>query len=190
MTRTKALMNASPRRLLGGLGLLMVAAAVAVGSGANFSSTSASPSNVFSAGSLSQSNSAADAAILTASRLKPGDSVNGTVDIENTGKVSGVFSLAKSGVVDVPSDPALSQKLTLKIEDLGDPTCTSGCPAAVTKYNGTPATMGTVALGTFAEDEAHRYKFTVTFPDGGSSGADNAYQGATTRVDYTWTATS
>ena len=49
--------------------------------------------------------------------------------------------------------------------------------------------MGTLTLGTFAAGATHQYKFSVTFPDGGSNGADNAYGGATTTVDYLWTAT-
>ena len=49
--------------------------------------------------------------------------------------------------------------------------------------------MGTVALGTFAAGAKHQYKFSVTFPDGGANGADNAYGGATTTVNYVWTAT-
>ena len=186
MSRTSALYRASPRKLLGGLGILLMAAAVAVGSGADFNSTSANPSNTFSAGSLAQSNSKTNAAVLTADKLAPGDSVGGTVDIKNSGDLAGNFSLAKSNVVDVPESPSLSQQLRLKIEDLGDPACTD-CPAPVIAYSGTLAGMGTVALGSFASDETHRYRFTVTFPDGGADGADNDYKGAKTTLDYTWT---
>jgi spore coat-associated protein N len=190
MSRTTALFKASPRKLLGGFGILLVAAAVAVGSGANFNSTSANPSNTFSAGTLAQSNSKTGVAVLTAQKLVPGGTAVGTVDIANSGDVAGIFSLAKSNVTDVPTSPSLSAKLTLTIEDMGDPTCTTGCPAAVSKYSGTLAAMGTVSMGSFASAEAHRYRFTVTFPDGGGSGADNAYKAATTTVDYTWTSVS
>jgi spore coat-associated protein N len=190
MSRLRTLWHANPRKLLGGLGALMIAAALAVGSGANFNSTSANPSNVFSAGTLAQTNTKTNAAVLTATKMKPGDVSTGTVDIKNSGDVSGTFSLAKSNLVDTPASPGLSTKLTLKVEDLGDPTCTTSCPAAVTKYTGTLSAMGTVAMGTFATAEAHRYRFTVTFPDGGLSGADNAYEGATTTADYNWTAAS
>ena len=54
MTRMKSLWKASPRKVLLAFGALMVAAALAVGSGANFNSTSANPSNVFTAGTISQ----------------------------------------------------------------------------------------------------------------------------------------
>ena len=59
----------------------------------------------------------------------------------------------------------------------------------MTVYSGTLGSMGTLTLGTFAAGATHQYPFTVTLPDGGSNGADNAYGGATTTVDYVWTAT-
>jgi spore coat-associated protein N len=190
MTRFTKLWKANPRRLLAGLGALMVAAALAVGSGANFNSTSANPSNVFSAGTLAQTNSHNNAAILTASNLKPGDSASGTVDIKNTGSISGTFSLARTSLTDVPASPAFSSKLTLIVTDQGDPACVSSCPAAVVKYTGVLGSMGTIALGTFAANENHRYHFAVTFPDGGAGGADNAYAGASSTAGYTWTSAS
>ncbi len=49
--------------------------------------------------------------------------------------------------------------------------------------------MGTLPLGSFVAGATRRYAFSVTFPDGGSGGADNAYGGATTSVGYLWTAT-
>jgi spore coat-associated protein N len=190
MSRLTTLWKANPRRMLVGLGALMVAAALAVGSGANFNSTSANPSNVFSAGTLAQTNSKTNAAILTASNMKPGDTATGTVDIKNTGTIPGTFSLTRSSLTDVPTTPAFSSKLTLSISDLGDPACVSACPAAVSKYTGTLAAMGTLAMGTFAPNENHRYQFTVTFPDGGGGGADNTYEGASSTAGYTWTSGS
>jgi hypothetical protein len=52
--------------------------------------------------------------------------------------------------------------------------------------------MGSQALGSFAAGATHRYSFVVTFPATGApgAGADNAYQGASTTVLNTWTATS
>jgi hypothetical protein len=190
MSRLSTVTRSSPRKLLLAMGMLLAAAAVAVGSGADFNSTSANASNVLSAGNLAQSNSKASAAILTASLLKPGATSTGTVDIKNTGDIAGVFTLAKSNVVDTPASPTFSTKLTVLIEDMGDPACTVSCPAAVSKYNGTMAAMDTIALGSFAAAEAHRYKFTVTFPDGGANGADNAYKSSSTSLTYNWTSVS
>lgn len=190
MSRIKALWAASPSKVMAGLVGVLAATGIAVGSGANFNSASANPSNTFSAGTISQSNSKANAAILTASGLKPGDTANGTVDIKNTGSVSGAFTLSQSNLTNTPANPALSQKLTIVITDKHDPACTVSCPADATVYSGTIGGMGTVSLGTFAANETHRYQFAVTFPDGGSNGADNSYQGAQTSVDYNFQATA
>ena len=103
----------------------------------------------------------------------------------------GTFTLAHTVAVDTPVSPGLSKKLILTISDLGDPTCVTGCPAAAQLYTGTMFAMpATIALGTYAPGATHRYQFVVSFPDGGTGGADNAYQGASTTVDYDWSSTS
>lgn len=188
--KLKALWKSSPRKVLTGIGALLLATAVAVGSGANFNSSSANPGNIVTAGTVSQSNSKANAVIMSVSGMAPGATQNGTVDIRNTGDVASTFTLSKSNLSDTPSSPAFSGKLDLKVEDLGDPSCASGCPAPVTKYTGKVSAMGPISLGSFAVNGVHRYKFTVTFPDGGQGGADNAYKGARTSVDYAWESVS
>lgn len=190
MSRITALWTASPRKVLVGLLGVLAAAGIAVGSGANFNSSSANPSNVFSSGTLSQSNSKAGAAILTASLLKPGGTASGTVDIANTGTIPGAFTLTKATPVDSPVGSGLSSKLTIVITDTGDPQCTVSCPASTTVYTGSLSGMGSITLGTFAPTAKHRYAFVVTFPDGGTGGADNAFQGTSTTVDYTFTASA
>jgi spore coat-associated protein N len=191
MSRFTALWKASPRKVLLAFGGLMLAAALAVGSGANFNSTSANPSNVFTAGTISHSNSKASAAILTASNMVPGGSATGTVDIVNTGSATGTFTLSPAAPVDTPASPGLSKKLLVTVADLGNPTCVSSCPAVVQLYTGTIFAMpATIALGTFAPAADHRYQFTVNFPDSGTGGADNAYQGASTTVQYNWSSTN
>jgi spore coat-associated protein N len=191
MGRMTSLWTASPRKVLIAMGCLLAAVALAIGSGANFNSTSANASNVFTAGTISHSNSKANAAILTISNLVPGNSGVGTVDIKNTGSATGTFTLAHTSPVDTPVSPGLSKKLILTIMDDGDPTCVTGCPAAVQVYTGTIFAMpATIALGTFPAAATHRYQFTVNFPDGGTGGADNAYQSASTNVEYDWSSTS
>jgi hypothetical protein len=180
--------TASPRRLLLALGALTIASAVAIGSGANFNSTSANPGTLITAGTLVLSDSTSGTALLTAGLMKPGSSSTGTVDIKNGGSVPATVTLAKAALSDTPASPALSGKLALTVQDLGAPSCVSGCPAAVTVYSGALGSMGTLALGSFAASEAHRYRFTVSFPEG-VDGADNSYEGATTKVDMVWTAT-
>jgi spore coat-associated protein N len=171
------------------LGGLVAASAVALGSGANFNSTSANPGDFISAGTVVVTNSLAGKSILSASQLKPGGSTSGTVNIQNGGTAPAGLTLAKANLVDTPASPALSSQLTLVVSDLGNPSCTTSCPAAVTMYSGALGSMGTLTLGTFATGATHQYKFSVTWPNGGSNGADNAYGGAITTVSYLWTAT-
>jgi hypothetical protein len=173
-------------RALGALTALIAAVAVAVGSSASFTATSANPSNTFAAGTLSILNSKEGLAVLTASNMKPGDSATGTVDVQNSGSLSGAFTLSRSNIVDSDGTNPLSAKLNLVVKDCGDfssgtPTCDAGDPV---KYTGTIAAMGSTALGTFAADEQHRYQFAVTFD--GTAG--NAYQGDSSSVQFDWDA--
>ena len=176
-----------PLRTLGALTALIAAVAVAVGSSASFTASSANPSNTFAAGTLSILNSNEGPAILTASGMKPGDSANGVVDIQNTGSLSGAFTLSRSGIVDSDGSNPMSAKLDLVVKDCGDfssgtPTCDVGDPV---KYTGTISGMSSaVALGTFAASEKHRYEFAVTF----NSSANNAYQGDSSTVQFDWNA--
>jgi spore coat-associated protein N len=181
--------TASPRRLLIALGALLISTAVAVGSGANFNSTSANPGTLITTGTIVVTNSLAGHSILNVGAISPGATSTGSVDIQNGGNVSAAFTLDQANLVNSPASPALSSKLMLQLQDLGDPSCTVSCPAAVSVYSGTLGSMGTLSFGTFAAGATHRYRFSVTFPDGGSGGADNAYGGASTVVDYRWTAT-
>jgi len=183
-----SLLTATPRRLLLVLGALTCATAAAVGSGANFNATSANPATLITAGTVLLTDSASGASILTANSMKPGGSSSGAVNIKNAGNVPATVTLAKAALSDTPASPALSAKLTLAVTDLGDPACVSPCPAPVVVYEGTLGAMGTLPVGTFVAAATHRYTFTVSFPEG-VNGADNAYQGAATRVEYIWTAT-
>jgi spore coat-associated protein N len=189
-----------PKRTLGVLALVLVAVGVAVGSGADFSASSSNPSNTFTAGTLTMSNSD-NAAILSVGSSpgwKPGQTATGTVDIQNTGSLAGTFSLSRSALSDTnpndtpsgpspaPADP-LSAKIDLVVKDCGDfssgtPSCDVGDPV---KYSGTLAAMsGSSALGTFASSEKHRYEFSATF----NSGAGNVYQAANSTATFRWDA--
>jgi hypothetical protein len=177
-----------PKRTLGVLALVLVAVGVAVGSGANFSASSANPSNTFTAGTLTMDNSANNSAILTASNWKPGDAQTGTVDIKNTGSLSGTFSLSRTALNDSDNSNPMSSKIDLVVHDCGTfsgstpPSCSSG---GTDVYTGTLAGLTSAQnLGTFAADAQHRYKFTATF----NSGAGNVYQGGSSTATFTWNA--
>src|SRR3954452_14321641 len=195
MSRMK-LLAASPRRALAALATVLVAVGLTAASGANFNAQTANPSNTFTAGTLSMSNSLDKAAILTASNMRPGDpATTGTVDIKNTGSLSAPFVLSKGTVSNTDATNPMASKLNLTVIDCGDfssgtPTC--GDAGDVVKYpGGTIAQMGTAghavaALGTFAANEKHRYEFDVAL----DASADDNYQGDSATAQFLWNATS
>ena len=197
MSRFK-LLAASPRRALAALATVLVAVGLTAASGANFNAQSANPNNTFTAGTLSMFNSKDNAAILTATNMRPGDPVpaTGTVDIANTGSLSAPFVLSKGSVTNTDGTNPMADKLNLTVTDCGT---FSGTPATApscdvtdpTVYAGTVTQMGTTGhavapLGTFAAGEKHRYKFDVAL----DSSADDNYQGDSATAQFLWNATS
>jgi hypothetical protein len=171
----------------GVLAAVMAAVGIAVGSGAVFTAQTVNPSNTFTAGSLSMSNSKDNLAILSASNMKPDDTTTGTVDIQNTGTISGTFSVTRSALSDSDSGNPMSAVLDLTIKDCGDfssgtPTCDVGDPV---KYTGTLAGMtSAAALGTYAANDKHRYEFTVHF----QNTAGDQYEGDSSTATFQWDA--
>src|SRR5688500_12033464 len=95
-----AFLAKQPKRTLAAPAGRVAATSIVAGSGANFTASSATPSNTFATGTLSILTDKESAAILTASNLKPGATpVTGTVDISNTGSISGTFTLSRSAPV-------------------------------------------------------------------------------------------
>jgi spore coat-associated protein N len=191
MSRLQVLVS-QPRLALGALLTLALASAAIVGSGADFTATSANPTNTFSSGTLSISNTKSGAAVFTASNLRPaGAAQTGTVDIGNSGSLSGLFKLSRGTIADSGSTSNLSPKLNMVITDCGTfasgtPTCGDGDDSNV--YTGALPGVGTAAtpitLATFAAGEKHRYQFSVAL----DSSADNNFQGGSSTVDFNWTA--
>jgi hypothetical protein len=116
-----------------------------------------------------------DSAVLVARDLAPGGAQSGEVTVTNVGDASGGFALSASGLSDAGAP--LSGVLDLAVEDL---------TASRDVYDGPLSGLSTVALGTLAQGETHRYRFTVTLP----GATDNAYQGASTAVTFVWSATA
>jgi hypothetical protein len=184
MSRFKSL-KANPRRSLAALATVLVAVGITGASGASFTAQTANPSNTFTAGTLTMSNSSNAAAILTASNMKPGDpATKGTVDIKNTGTVDGVFSLSRGTIADSDLGNPMSGMLNVVVTDCGtDLNCTLGVNTV--KYTGTLAAMNAaIGLGTFVGGEQHRYEFSVAL----DINATNAYQGDNSVVPFTWDA--
>ena len=176
MQRFAAVWHASPQKMVGVLFALLLAAMMAVGSGANFNSTSANPGNVVTAGNLKHTNTGA---LLTVDKIKPGETKPaGSVTITNTGDIDGVFTVDKTVVNDStgPANP---------FADRLEVTITSG---ASTIYSGPLTAMSAEAAGTIAPGATKTYNFSVKFLDGGTGGADNLYKAATATVNYNWEA--
>jgi hypothetical protein len=180
MKRVSALWQASPRKVVGALFILMLAAMMAVASGASFTSTTPNVGNVVAAGVMQiDTDKPNNGAILNIHGLVPGAShaQSGTVTLTNNGDADGVLTLSKSNVSNTTT-PGLSGKVLVDIVDeLGH-----------SVYSGALGSMGAVGAGTIAKGATKTYTFTVTFPEGGAG--DNAYQGASTSVDYAWDAVS
>lgn len=164
-----------PGRFITGLTTVLAAAGVAVGSGATFTASSANPTNTFTAGTLTQSNSKNGTAIVTGTNMKPGDVKSGEVTIKNTGSLAGDFTLTESD----RSNAFTAGKLKLKIVKKSAPT--------VALYEGDfgAVTPNPIVLEKFDPAEENTYVFTVTL----DATAGNVDQGKSATATYTWDAT-
>ncbi|HMS61059.1 MAG TPA: hypothetical protein PKD63_02185 [Solirubrobacteraceae bacterium] len=180
------------RRVVAPLGIALIALAVcsavafAVHEGLPFRSQQPARAQAAAVtGSLTQSNSRDGAAILGASAMRPGDSVAGEVTIANTGDIPGAFRLGQAPIAEQPgtSGGRLSAKLLLQVLDVTNPA------APTTVWSGGLGMLGSRDLGTFPAGHARTYRFVATFPDEGPA-ADNAFAGASSTVEFLWTAAS
>jgi hypothetical protein len=122
--------------------------------------------------------------VLDARNMSPGDSAVGEVTVTNVGDQGGDMALGTSDLADSTArGGVLSQILQLSVLDV-----TPGrLPAVV--FTGRLADLHAALLGDFEQGDAHRYRFTVTYPDGLDPALDDSLQGASTRVNFLWTAT-
>ena len=157
------------RRLLVPMATLLAAAAVATASGASFTSQSNNAASVYATGTLSQSNSAPNAAIFTGTNLKPGDTITGQVTITNTGTLPADFTLTETATNGFTGD-LLSMTIT---------------QGGTTVYDGTFGGAGAIDLPTFAAGEARTYSYTTQL----AAAATNAQQGRSASASYVWDAT-
>jgi hypothetical protein len=193
MSRIQTLVS-RPKRTLAALATVLIAVGITAASGASFTATSANANNVFSAGTMTMSNTP-NMATLSASNIKPGDAATtGTTMIKNTGSLAGAFSLATANLVDVNlTNPGslLSTQLNLVVTDCGasavlaDPVCGEAVSNDDSNvYTGTIAAMPTKSLGNIPGGTRHLYKFSVDLP----LATNNTFQGASTTVDFAWNA--
>jgi hypothetical protein len=123
-------------------------------------------------------------AILSAAALAPGRRAQGEVTIRNAGDAAGAFTLSSSAATHSGAPPAgeLSSLLDLAITDV-----TGASPLTI--YAGKLAALPRIALGTLAAGAERRYRFELTYPNGPAA-VDNAYQGASSSVQFDWDAVS
>ncbi len=174
-TASAARTTSRSKKVLIPLATLLVAGAVAVGSGATFTSTSGNTISAVTSGSLTQTNSKDKAAVFTLVNMKPGDTVNGSLTITNTGSLPAAFTLTET---------ASNNAFTKDLLKLVVTNTTTG--AQVYSGNFGDLADGTKnVLGTFAPAEANKYQFAVTL----DQAADNTQQGRTAGASYSWDAT-
>jgi hypothetical protein len=135
-------------------------------------------------GAVTIANSRAGQALFSATAMRPGQGVSGTVTIGNSGDVAGAFTVRAAGVVDTPGPNGglLSERVDLRLLDITN----AGHPQEV--FAGHPADLDGVALGTFGAGQQRHYLFTAILPEGG--GSDNDYQGAGLSLGFEWRAST
>jgi spore coat-associated protein N len=187
-------------RTIGGLAVVLAAVGVAVGSGASFTSTSANPSTVFTAGTLHHTNTGGGVlATATITNITPGWGTTdgtavdttpsgpsfGTMTIHNDGSLPGDFTVSPSGsgtAYSGPLTPAsvcggtcspLDGALRVRIDAVDD----SG---TTTVYNGLVSGLGAAHLGdgtvdtfSLAADATRTYNAMFYLPQA----TGNAFQG-------------
>ncbi len=165
-------MNIAKKKILVPLATLAAAGAIAIGSGATFTSTTANSASSVTSGTLSHSNSKADQAVFALGDIKPGDTVNGSLTLKNTGSLPAAFSLTE-----VTSTNGFSaDNLTLEIKD---------ATAGKTIFSGTFGALEDGKkndLGTIAPGASSSYTFSVRL----AQGAPNTDQGKTATAAYQW----
>ncbi|WP_235538849.1 TasA family protein [Nocardioides sp. Root240] len=160
------------RKILVPLATLSAAAAVAVGSGATFTSTSGNTISAATSGTLTQLNSKDGGAIFDLTNMKPGDTLNGALNLTNTGSLPATFSLTETG----STNGFTADNLSLAITNT-----TTGA----TVYSGTFGGLvdGTKTdLGVIQPGVLNNFKFTVKL----AQTAPNADQGKSATATYTW----
>jgi hypothetical protein len=187
------------RKLLVSLAVVgMAATAIAAATWSSFSSTSANPSNSFSAGTVSLGDNDASASVLSLSSVRPGGTSSGCIRVTYSGTLASAVHLYGS------TTGSLAQYITLTITRGTEtapsfPSCSTftadstnyiGSGAGVV-YTGTLSNFsstnanfatGLVDPSTWAASNSHSFEFTLTLP----SGAAAAAQGLSSTATFTW----
>ncbi len=143
----------------------------------------ASAAAISTSGAFEISNSEDGGPIFAAAGIAPGESTTGTVTIEDTGAEPVTLTLRRGELVDEPglTGGLLSSRLRMTIVDITD-----ASPRTV--YAGPLDSMPQVPAGNLAGGASRTYAFVATLPAGGEPNLQNAVQGASTTVAYSWVA--
>jgi hypothetical protein len=191
MDPTPVLPSARRRNRRRGLAALLLAMSLAtVGAGAFslavFTDTKSVGANAFTAGTIVLGVNPASA-LLTASALMPGDNVNGTLVVSNTG--TGQLRYAMTSSSTNTDNKGLAGQMTLVVKELG-----SGCSTfnGNTVYTGSldGAAFGSSAQGAQTGDRTLNAgsSETLCFRASLPLSTDNTFQGATTTTTFTFNA--
>ena len=115
-------------------------------------------------GPLSIQNSE-DGSLLTVGGMAPGDTEAGAVTITNTGSRPGDLTVSSVDLEDLPGmgGGQLSERLQLSVTERGAP----GAADEVV-FSGPLGAMDRIELGRLAPDDARTFRFSVSFPNGGT----------------------
>ena len=159
-------------KILVPLATLGAAGAIAVGSGATFTSQTGNTISSVTSGTLTQTNSKDGAAIFNLSNLKPGDTLNGSLTLTNTGSLPADFGLTEVS----SSNGFTADNLSLTITNT-----TTGTPVYTGTFGGLVDGART-DLGVVQPGVANTYTFAVKL----ATSTPNADQGKSASAVYQW----
>jgi hypothetical protein len=163
------------RALATGAVLLLLAALVATAAPAR--ERPAELGRMAAEGAVTLAAAGSSHAIITASNLRPGQSVGGNIALANVGESRGRLTLLRTRMVDAPGrfGGRLSEALLLRVEEVGGGS-----------WTGPLAGPEALDLGVMEPGEGRSYRLTLTLPDTGPGGRDNAVQGSSVTIDWAW----
>ena len=163
------------RKVLVPLATLAVAAAVAVGSGATWTSTTTNDVSV-TAGSIIHSNNH-DGFTLEVTKLLPGKTASGTVTIKNVGDLDSVLTLERTDA----TNGFTSGNLQLTISEVGTPDVAKVGPG---EFPVGPQGATTPLDGTFTQNEKHTYRIDITLLDVAATTNDDQGKAASAAFEF------
>lgn len=158
-------------------GVLLACVAALVATAAPARERPAELGRMAAQGAVTLSAAGSSHALITASGLRPGQSVGGNVALANVGESRGRLTLVRTRMVDTPGrfGGRLSDALLLRVEELGGGS-----------WTGPLAGPDALDLGVMEPGEGRSYRLTLTLPDTGPNGRDNGVQGSSVTIDWAW----